>query len=106
MRIKKIRLKEDDLGLKGDFKMNNVIVWLYWKKKKLCCRIILFFWCKCVYLLFDDWICIWLRIFNDFVWFIFLFDYFLDFEVSFICFLDKLINGFNIVVNEIGKYRI
>lgn len=26
VRIKKIRLKEDDLGLKGDFKMNNVIV--------------------------------------------------------------------------------
>lgn len=34
VRIKKIRSKEDDPGLKGDFKMNNVIVWLYCKKKK------------------------------------------------------------------------
>lgn len=34
VRIKKIRSKEDDPGLKGDFKMNNVIVWLYCKKEK------------------------------------------------------------------------
>lgn len=38
VRIKKIRSKEDDPGLKGDFKMNNVIVWFIYqdivKKKK------------------------------------------------------------------------
>lgn len=106
VRIKKIRSKEDDPGLKGDFKMNNVIVWLYWKKKKSCRRIIPFSRCKCVYLLLDDRICIRLRIFNDFVWLILSFDYFSDFEASFIRLLDKLTNGSNIVVNETGKYKI
>lgn len=105
VRIKKIRSKEDDPGLKGDFKMNNVIVWLYCKKKKkVMSQDYSIF--SMLYLLLDDQICIRLRIFNDFVWLILSFDYFSDFEASFIRLLDKLTNGSNIVVNETGKYRI
>lgn len=54
----------------------------------------------------DDQIYIRYRKFNDFVRLILSFDYFSDFEASFIRLLDKLTNGSNIVVNETGKYRI
>lgn len=54
----------------------------------------------------DDQVYIRYRTFNDFVRLILSFDYFSDFEASFIRLLDKLTNGSNIVVNETGKYRI